>query len=156
MEKIISIETIYGHKPNIENCKDSFDPSKLGLGGMLAVMSGDYKAYDGLLIKTDDQEIFVGVDNNESCCESWGYVTSEDDLNQFIGAEIRNITRVDEGLKSTNLALDKKYLDEGGAMFINIETTKGLFQIAAYNSHNGYYGHTAVLVSKQLSTNQGV
>ena len=39
-------------------------------------------------------------------------------------------------------------LDAGSAMFINVETTKGLLQFAAYNEHNGYYGHGVKLVSK--------
>lgn len=34
------------------------------------------------------------------------------------------------------------------AMFINVETTRGLLQFAAYNEHNGYYGHDVLLVSK--------
>ena len=39
-------------------------------------------------------------------------------------------------------------LDAGSAMFINVETTRGLLQFAAYNEHNGYYGHDVLLVSK--------
>jgi hypothetical protein len=35
---------------------------------------------------------------------------------------------------------------EGGAMFINFITDVGVFQIVAYNEHNGYYGHESVLV----------
>ena len=42
----------------------------------------------------------------------------------------------------------KEDLDAGSAMFINVETTRGLLQFAAYNEHNGYYGHEVKLVSK--------
>lgn len=42
----------------------------------------------------------------------------------------------------------KEDLDAGSAMFINVETTKGLLQFVAYNEHNGYYGHDVLLVSK--------
>ena len=28
-------------------------------------------------------------------------------------------------------------------MFVNINTSNGLLQFAAYNNHNGYYGHNA-------------
>jgi hypothetical protein len=42
----------------------------------------------------------------------------------------------------------KEDLDAGSAMFINVETTKGLLQFVAYNEHNGYYGHEVKLVSK--------
>lgn len=42
----------------------------------------------------------------------------------------------------------KEDLDAGSAMFINVETTKGLLQFVAYNEHNGYYEHEVKLVSK--------
>ena len=31
-------------------------------------------------------------------------------------------------------------------MFINVETTNGLLQFAAYNEHNAYYAHEVKLV----------
>lgn len=40
-------------------------------------------------------------------------------------------------------------LYEGEAMFINFETSKGTLQFTLYNSHNGYYGHTAKVISKR-------
>jgi hypothetical protein len=151
-EKIISIEEVFGHKPDLEECKDPVDASKLGFARMLL----GAEAFDGILIKTTEQKIFVGVNDDPSCCESWGYVTSSDNPKRFVGSKILGIRKVDEALKSTDIALKDKYLDEGGVMFVNVDTSLGLFQIAAYNSHNGYYGHTAVLVSKQLSANMEV
>ncbi len=41
-------------------------------------------------------------------------------------------------------------------MFVNLETNVGLLQFVAYNSHNGYYGHDAVLVSKQLNLTEAL
>lgn len=66
------------------------------------------------------------------------------------------------GISITDTALNNKkiealeYLDCGGAMFVNLETSEGLLQFAAYNSHNGYYGHEAVLISKQLNYEEGL
>jgi hypothetical protein len=34
---------------------------------------------------------------------------------------------------------------------VNIDTDRGQLQFVAYNEHNGYYGHNAVVVSKQLT-----
>ncbi len=34
------------------------------------------------------------------------------------------------------------------AMFLTIKTSKGIFQFAVYNSHNGYYGHDGVLMKQ--------
>ena len=34
-------------------------------------------------------------------------------------------------------------------MFVNINTSNGALQFAAYNEHNGYYGHEAVVISEK-------
>jgi hypothetical protein len=36
------------------------------------------------------------------------------------------------------------------AMFVDIETDRGVLQFVAYNAHNGYYGHKARVQSTQL------
>lgn len=110
-----------------------------------------YSDFDGFVIVTDKQDIKVGVSNSQSCCESFGCLISNDDVGEFIGAELLSIERVDEGL-NTKMIDAGKCLDEGGAIFVNFNTSKGKFQIVAYNSHNGYYGHTAVIISQQLNT----
>jgi len=48
-----------------------------------------------------------------------------------------------EGINDHGVDVD--YDDDDKAtstMFINIDTSEGLLQFAAYNSHNGYYGHS--------------
>lgn len=40
---------------------------------------------------------------------------------------------------------------EGNTMFVNIDTDRGVLQFVAYNEHNGYYGHSASVTSKQLT-----
>lgn len=79
--------------------------------------------------------------------ESWGYLSSEDDFGSFIGSELKNVYVTDSEL-GTIVSNMKEDLDAGSAMFINVETTKGLLQFVAYNEHNGYYGHDVRLVSK--------
>jgi len=108
----------------------------------------NYNGKDGYLIITDKQTIMVGISNEQCCCENWGYLMSEDNLDDFNGAILISISSVDNELKSNMIEED---LDEGEAMFINFETSAGLLQFVAYNSHNGYYGHSAVCVSKQLN-----
>jgi hypothetical protein len=107
---------------------------------------------DGFCIKTDQQEIMLLIDNGQNCCESWGYFMSEENLGDFIGSEILNISITDSAL---NTKLYKEHVgdygaDAGDVMFVNIETTNGLLQFAAYNVHNGYYGHGAYVFSNQL------
>lgn len=109
--------------------------------------------YDGYEIKTNDQTIFVGVDNIQSCCENWGYISSLDDTKDFIGAELLNIVKVDTALKTYDIDKDTdlKSIEKESIMFVNFETSKGTFQLVCYNDHNGYYGHDAVIISKQLN-----
>ena len=115
---------------------------------------GKYDNYDGFIIKTNLQEIKVGIENGQSCCEQWGYLTSEDsdDLDSFIGGELLSITSTDSTLMSTTLdKLSTEGIDIDSAVFITFETTKGTFQITAYNEHNGYYGHDVKVLSNQLN-----
>ena len=107
----------------------------------------EWSGKSGFNIITDEQTIFVGISNDQSCCENWGYLMSEDDLDDFKGAELKAIEIVDEALNKATM----KDMYEGGAMFVNFETDKGTLQFVAYNEHNGYYSHEAVIVSKQLN-----
>lgn len=112
----------------------------------------DYQSYDGFLIVTDKQTIKIGISNSQSCCESWGYFMSEDDLSLFENSVLTEISITDTALntESFNKRIEDEYLDCGGCMFVNFETSKGKLQFVAYNAHNGYYGHDAVIISEQL------
>jgi hypothetical protein len=73
---------------------------------------------------------------------------SEDDFSEFIGANIIDLAITDTCLNTKKLEEEELY--EPDLMFVNLNTDKGLLQFVAYNSHNGYYGHSAVVVSEQL------
>jgi len=120
---------------NIKEVEDRRDPSR------------KYRKYDGFEIETSEQVIFVGIDNSSQCCEEWGYLSTVDDTKDFIDAELLNIVIVDENLNTKYF----EYSGECSAMFVNFETSKGTFQLTMYNTHNGYYSHLAVLVSKELN-----
>lgn len=132
MEKIIRIE-----ETNFKKSKDDWD---------------DWDDFDGYAVITDKQTIKLGISNHQSCCENWGYFMSEDNLKDFENAELIEIQIVDNCLKPKKL--DDIY--EGKTMFVNLETTKGTLQFTAYNSHNGYYSHDAVVISKQLKTEESL
>jgi hypothetical protein len=107
---------------------------------------------DGYEIITDQQKIQIGVSNDQNCCERWGYMVSEDSIQDFIGAELLGIEVVDTARNVTKWEEKNPYgLDSGDVMFVNVNTNRGTFQIAVYNSHNGYYGHTGYVISKQLT-----
>lgn len=111
----------------------------------------DWSTFGGFQIITDQQTIKIGISNSQSCCGHWGYLITNDDFNDFIEAELLNIVLVDTALNIKKVEDTVESLDGGDIMFVNLETSKGIFQIVAYNSHNGYYGHEAVVVSKQLN-----
>jgi len=110
---------------------------------------GGWSGYDGYRIICDDgKDIKMGISNGQSCCENWGYLTSEDDLQHYVGAELISVDVVDQAL-NVETCPD---VYEGGVTFINVLTSKGLFQFVAYNEHNGYYSHDCVLIENSVKT----
>ena len=115
---------------------------------------------EGYAIITDKQTIKLLIDSEQSCCENFGYFMSEDNFTDFIGSEIIDVTLTDTELKTIDMKergvdINSSWF-EGGVMFVNINTTKGLLQFVAYNEHNGYYGHTAYVISGQLNHSEGL
>lgn len=119
---------------------------RLGMMQMLSVLSG-HSSMDGYKIETDIHMFHVLIDNGQSCCESWGYMSSEDDLTQFVGSELLEIRLTDKALNQKVVDESEYYNDMGGIQFVDFVTDKGTFQLAVYNAHNGYYGH-GILVAK--------
>lgn len=120
----------------INNVKEVFDIK----------FNGGYSSKDGYLIETDKKSISILIDNGQSCCESWGYFSSEDDLRQFIGAELTEINLTDVALNKARLEEETgDEFDCGGIQFVDFVTNKGVFQLAVYNAHNGHYGHSILV-----------
>lgn len=90
---------------------------------------------------SDDIEILLLIESETWCCESWGYLMSEDETSRFVGAKLYDVISVDEAFYSKSLRNIPK-ADAGGTVFINLETSIGVLQFVAYNAHNGNYGHT--------------
>jgi hypothetical protein len=105
----------------------------------------------GYKITTSAQEISILIANFQSCCEDYGYMVSEDDLESFIGADLYSIKTVDSALTVNELSLKEYSIDQGACVFVNLETSKGTIQFTLYNQHNGYYSHDVKITSKQLN-----
>ena len=125
MDKILKIE-------EIKNAKIS-DPRFWG-----------HSKYDGYLVETENHKYRILIENGQGCCESWGYFSTVDDHNDFIGANLIDIELTDESLNTKKLK-ESGYYDEEGIQFVSFKTDRGVFQLAVYNYHNGYYGHTIVI-----------
>ena len=100
--------------------------------------------YSGYLIHTNRRVVKLLIHDFEQCCEEWGHLSSQDDLNYFVGASICDIYGTDTAMQTTDL---QAMVDNSDAdlVFLNIKTSRGLLQFYAYTVHNGYYGHNVVV-----------
>ncbi len=115
----------------------------------------EYSHMAGYKVITSKQEIKLLIDNESSCCEVWGWFWCNEDPQKYVGAELQDIKIVNEALsqeimQKNNLNPKEEYF-EGSVCYVNLETSKGTLQFVAYNQHNGYYGHTAMVISTQLN-----
>lgn len=113
----------------------------------------DRNSFEGFIIKTDKRGISIGIEDHQSCCENAGYLVSHDDIESFVGASLIEIKIVDSALNTEMWNDEDKFYqgEPSNVMFVNLETNKGTLQITAYNDHNGYYGHNAVVLDSSGS-----
>lgn len=115
----------------------------------------EYRGKAGFIVSTTEQDISLLIDNVQDCCESWGFFWCNDDWKEFIGAELYNVSITDTALNTKIVEREgADSRDEGGIMFVNLETSRGQLQFVAYNCHNGYYGHEAKVECKQLKVSE--
>lgn len=119
---------------------------RLGMSQMINSLCG-YSSMDGYKVETNEHVVYVLIDNGQSCCESWGYLTSEDNLEYYLGSELKEVSLTDKALNQKVVEQSGYYDDCGGIQFVDFVTDKGTFQLAVYNAHNGYYGH-GILIAK--------
>ena len=132
--------------------------SRLGVMQMVSALSG-YSLYDGYEIRTNLHKYMILIDNAQSCCESWGYICSDDNVDSFIGKTLVEVVLTDTALNMqklkevglTSYEDDRViYCHEGGVQFIDFKFNDGsALQFAVYNAHNGYYGHNIIVAIDQ-------
>lgn len=106
-----------------------------------------YSEYDGYEITTKDNNYKILIDNGNQCCESWGYFSTEDKFEDFIGSELLDIKITDDNLNSNILDMkEERGLHISDCIFVDLITNKGNLQFAVYNAHNGYYGHDVLIL----------
>jgi len=111
--------------------------------------------HDGYMVLTDNQIIELTISKKQQCCEAWGYFWCNDNPQDFIGAELINVSITDTALNTKNMReideVKENTNDEAEIMFVNLETNMGVLQFVAYNVQNGYYGHLARVKSTQIN-----
>lgn len=84
---------------------------------------------------------------SQNCCEQYGFIEADaSDLEYHTGSLLNKIEVFE--------VKDSREYDEGGAVFINLHTTKGVLTLTVYNSQNGYYGHDVDLYSVTSKTGE--
>ena len=116
----------------------------------------DCSTYQGYCVTTNKQFIYVLVEDIQSCCENFGYISSCDDENLYVGAELIGIEIVDKELNVEKWNTEVGDLQDGSAIFANFITDRGTFQLTVYNSHNGYYGHEAKFISRDVNLESSI
>lgn len=83
-------------------------------------------------------------DDGQSCCEI-RHMEMDRDLSYFVGA-----TLIDIGIKDAPSIEDNYDIHE--IQFLEVHTSKGVFQAANHNEHNGYYGGFSIRASVEVVT----
>ena len=101
-------------------------------GSLDKTISGVFITDDNLYINFTDDTALRMWDGGQSCCEH-RYMVCDDNLTEYVGAKLTNV------ISKPASFVDEDY-DVHETMFIDFETTNGIFTIVNHNSHNGYYG----------------
>jgi len=107
----------------------------------------------GYIVNVGDYFVKMLIEDESQCCENWGYICSEDNIDEFIGAELLNINFTDGEYNTKTLEEFRKLGfninsgEQAFGVFITFETSKGQLQFTLYNDHNGYYGHNVLIES---------
>ena len=97
---------------------------------------------------TDKNDVFIGYDMEQSCCEDAGYFFSKEPEDAYSYREEKGLN--EEGLDLEGYIFDVNFfadvessdLDEGEQVCFKLEKEgcEDIF-LHLYNSHNGYYSH---------------
>jgi hypothetical protein len=114
-------------------------------------VSWNKTTFEGYSITTSEQVIKILIDSSRSCCENYGYLCSEQDPTEFIGATLWEIRISDSTTKQYVIdTLESENVPIASAQFVDLHTDRGVLQFVVYNEHNGYYAHDIRVVSKQV------
>lgn len=102
--------------------------------------------YDGYEIVTPEHTYRILIENEQNCCESWGYFSSDDNLDGYVGENLVGVELTDKALNRMKFEQSGYYDEDGGIQFVDFKMASGrVLQFAVYNAHNGYYGHSIIV-----------
>lgn len=95
----------------------------------LTLLKGEMDSLDFTF--TDGSKLSLW-DNGQSCCEH-RYMETGDKLADFIGSELL-------GFELKEGPVENPDSEPHEIQFLDVKTSKGVFQMSNHNEHNGYYG----------------
>lgn len=110
------------------------------IGQKIKAATLDEEGDGALVLVMGDGQTLRLFDNGRSCCES-RYLTCDDDLDQFIGAELIDI-EVSDGP-----TVETEYGEPHETSFLRVKTSLGDIVATTHNEHNGYYGGFSIQAS---------
>lgn len=124
--------------------------NNLGMGVMIGMLSGSEETKEAIQASRDKEIKSVKLDDNalkfeftdnstlmvwddgQSCCER-RWMDTSDNLDEFYGSRLMGFTLKD------GPSTDQEW-ESHDIQFLDVTTSKGVFQMATHNQHNGYYG----------------
>jgi len=103
---------------------------------------------DGKVNFVDDNNVFIGFEIDQSCCENAGWFISDLEETIIYDKDFRAIPRKD--MDTTGFNFDTTYFkevteenqfDRGGLVRFKLTRGEKSLYLHLYNCHNGYYGH---------------
>ena len=121
-----------------------------GIEEVYGVKLSPYRAEcEGYKVETEENTFQVLIGSRQQCCEDYGYFGSDDDLTYFVGTNLLEVNLTDTALNKKSLEIGNELSRFAGIQFVDFVTSKGTFQLAVYNDHNGYYGHSIYVTKNE-------
>lgn len=108
---------------------------------MIKIFDRDHK-----LNFVDTNNVVVGFDSYQSCCENWGwYITSKEPTDETLDTNNswaeKDLSRYNFDPTYFNSLNPKKNREAAAAVFKLVSNSDKDMYLVLYNCHNGYYSH---------------
>lgn len=116
--------------------------------------NGEFKDYEGIVIETEMERIWVLIDNHSQCCESWGCLFQgiPIDDEESIRDELLGMTVVD--VRWNSQRENEGEDDWKNRACVDIHCDGGTAKVDVFCEHDGYYPHTAKVHWKNYDDEQ--
>ena len=109
------------------------------------------KGYEGYRIKTEQDNIKFVVDNSKNVGELWGYLSTPEDLKDYIGVEYLGYTSDSRDKTKVSNSIERL----SNCQFLNIKTSNGDIDFVVYNAcSNFYHKETLLIINNKIISSE--